>query len=213
MSKNKFYVVWKGRETGVFTSWPEVNESIKGFSGAEYKGYADQETAELEFSLGSPKGRSNDQSHTTPQIKEESSSAPNAPDYECLTVDGSYLGKKKIMQYRCVWSQSKEEVFSSKPIEGGNQNIAEFLALVGAMKYRVSTKQYDLHIYSDSQTALSWVRNCKIKSSYDLSKLDEVVQDRVHRALKFIIKSDVRQNLYKWDSALWGDIPADYGRK
>ncbi|MBU2895701.1 RNase H1/viroplasmin domain-containing protein [Vibrio hepatarius] len=50
MAKNKFYVVWKGRETGIFTSWSEVNELIKGFSGAEYKGYADRGTAELEFS-------------------------------------------------------------------------------------------------------------------------------------------------------------------
>ncbi|EGR2227503.1 ribonuclease H family protein [Vibrio parahaemolyticus] len=213
MAKNKFYVVWKGRDTGIFTSWSEVNELIKGFSGAEYKSYADQETAELEFSLGSPKGRSNDENHTTNKLKEEPSDDHKAPDYECLTVDGSYLGGKKIMQYRCVWNQSKEEVFSTKPIEGGNQNIAEFLALVGAMKYRVSTKQYDLHIYSDSQTALSWVRNCKIKSSYDLSQLDEVVQERVYGALKFIAKSGVRKNLYKWDSALWGDIPADYGRK
>lgn len=213
MAKNKFYVVWKGRDTGIFTSWSEVNELIKGFSGAEYKSYADQETAELEFSLGSPKGRSNDENHTTTKLKEEPSDDHKAPDHECLTVDGSYLGGKKIMQYRCVWNQSKEEVFSTKPIEGGNQNIAEFLALVGAMKYRVSTKQYDLHIYSDSQTALSWVRNCKIKSSYDLSQLDEVVQERIYGALKFIAKSGVRKNLYKWDSALWGDIPADYGRK
>lgn len=213
MSKNKFYVVWKGRETGVFTDWTEVSKLIKGFRNAEYKGFANKESAELEFQLGSPSGRSKINEVKVSEKPEGASSKTKAPDYECLTVDGSYLGSKNMMQYRCVWNASGEEVFGTKPILGGNQNIAEFLALVGAMKYRVVTKQYDLHIYSDSKTALSWVRNKKIKSTYDLGQLDEIVQNRIYGALEFISKSGVAKNLFKWESALWGEIPADYGRK
>ena len=32
-----FYAVAKGRTTGIFLSWPECQESVKGFSGAVYK--------------------------------------------------------------------------------------------------------------------------------------------------------------------------------
>ena len=37
MPKQKFYVVWKGRKTGVFTSWAECEKQVKGFVGAEFK--------------------------------------------------------------------------------------------------------------------------------------------------------------------------------
>jgi len=36
----KVYAVRKGRKTGLFYSWPECQEQIKGFSGAEYKSFA-----------------------------------------------------------------------------------------------------------------------------------------------------------------------------
>ncbi|MDD3630472.1 MAG: RNase H1/viroplasmin domain-containing protein, partial [Bacteroidales bacterium] len=38
MSKNKFYVVWIGREQGIFDSWEECKKQIDGFAGAKYKG-------------------------------------------------------------------------------------------------------------------------------------------------------------------------------
>ena len=41
MKKKKFYVVWKGKKTGVFTSWDECKKSIDGFKGAEYKSFPD----------------------------------------------------------------------------------------------------------------------------------------------------------------------------
>ena len=46
MPKRKYYVVWKGRKTGVFTSWAECEEQVKGFAGAEYKAFSTREEAE-----------------------------------------------------------------------------------------------------------------------------------------------------------------------
>ena len=37
MGKNSVYVVFKGRKTGVFSSWPECHEYVDGFPGASYK--------------------------------------------------------------------------------------------------------------------------------------------------------------------------------
>lgn len=48
----KFYVVWVGRETGVFTSWPQTHKLIDKFPKARYKSFLTQEEAEAAFSQG-----------------------------------------------------------------------------------------------------------------------------------------------------------------
>ena len=47
MSKKKFYVVWEGRKTGVFTSWKVCKTQIDGFEGAQYKSFASLDEAEI----------------------------------------------------------------------------------------------------------------------------------------------------------------------
>ena len=42
----KYYAVKVGKTTGIFDNWSECNESIKGFSGAEYKSFTSLEEAE-----------------------------------------------------------------------------------------------------------------------------------------------------------------------
>ncbi|WP_353962237.1 RNase H1/viroplasmin domain-containing protein [Chlorogloeopsis sp. ULAP01] len=39
MASKKYYAVFKGRKTGIFTSWAECEEQIKGFSGVLYKSF------------------------------------------------------------------------------------------------------------------------------------------------------------------------------
>lgn len=41
MSKNKYYAVKVGRNTGVYTSWPECEKQVKGYNGAVYKSFSD----------------------------------------------------------------------------------------------------------------------------------------------------------------------------
>lgn len=49
MGKNHFYVVWRGRKTGVFDNWAETEEAVSGFSGAKFKGFNRKEDAESAF--------------------------------------------------------------------------------------------------------------------------------------------------------------------
>ncbi len=44
--KPKFYVVWKGRETGVFSSWDDCKAQTNGFDGAVFKSFESKEQAE-----------------------------------------------------------------------------------------------------------------------------------------------------------------------
>jgi ribonuclease HI len=49
MAKQKFYVVWKGRKTGVFSTWAECEAQVKGFTGAEYKAFESRAEAKSAF--------------------------------------------------------------------------------------------------------------------------------------------------------------------
>ena len=46
MSKHKYYVVWKGRRPGIYSSWPEAEKQVKGAVGAEYKAFGSLQEAE-----------------------------------------------------------------------------------------------------------------------------------------------------------------------
>jgi ribonuclease HI len=48
MSK-KFYVVWKGEKTGVFSTWSEVQSHTQGRSDAQFMGFPSKADAELAF--------------------------------------------------------------------------------------------------------------------------------------------------------------------
>ena len=48
----KFYVVWVGRETGVFTNWPQTHKLINKFPQAKYKSFPSKEEADVAFAAG-----------------------------------------------------------------------------------------------------------------------------------------------------------------
>lgn len=51
-SKPRFYVVWRGRETGIFGSRPETEARVKGYSGARYKSFWDEQEALAALAAG-----------------------------------------------------------------------------------------------------------------------------------------------------------------
>lgn len=48
----KFYVVWKGRETGVYSDWDSCRNQVYGFPGARYKSFPSRDAAEAAFREG-----------------------------------------------------------------------------------------------------------------------------------------------------------------
>lgn len=45
----KYYVVWKGRTPGIFTTWNECKSQVDGFAGARYKSFPTLGEAESAF--------------------------------------------------------------------------------------------------------------------------------------------------------------------
>ena len=44
--RQKFYVVWQGKQRGVFSSWAECEAQVKGVEGAKYKSFPTRAEAE-----------------------------------------------------------------------------------------------------------------------------------------------------------------------
>jgi ribonuclease HI len=52
----KFYVVWSGRQTGVFTAWATTQRAVTGYAGARFKSFPSRAEAEEAFAGGSASG-------------------------------------------------------------------------------------------------------------------------------------------------------------
>jgi ribonuclease HI len=50
----RFYVVWRGRETGVFTDWVTVQRHVDKFPGAQHKSFKTRAEAESAFKIDRP---------------------------------------------------------------------------------------------------------------------------------------------------------------
>ena len=50
MAKKRFYVVWNGLTPGIYKSWDECQEQIKGVKQALYKSFDTLEDAERAYS-------------------------------------------------------------------------------------------------------------------------------------------------------------------
>jgi ribonuclease HI len=65
VAQKKFYVVWAGRKTGIYTDWASCKDQVDGFAGARYKSFPTRTEAEAAFSGGSGASRSTTTSTTT----------------------------------------------------------------------------------------------------------------------------------------------------
>jgi ribonuclease HI len=50
VAKKKYYVIWEGRQTGIFEDWPTAQAAVAGHKGAKFKGFESRALAEAAFS-------------------------------------------------------------------------------------------------------------------------------------------------------------------
>ncbi len=209
--KKKYYTVWKGHHTGVFETWEDCNAQIKDFQGALYKSFATFEAAKKAL-----KGKYKDYIGKTKKFTSELSEAKlkkiGQPNYKSISVDAASSGNPGKMEYRGVDTKTKKELFKQGPFEEGTNNIGEFLALVHGLAF-LKQRNSNKIIYSDSKTALSWVKkktcNTKLKKTNKNKQLFELVE----RALDWLNDNSYTTTIVKWETNAWGEIPADFGRK
>lgn len=204
-SKNRYYVVWNGVNPGIYSSWDECRLQIKGFKGAAYKGFATLEEAERAYSEAPSFGRTGSTKHPSPrQIPETLADA--------VAVDASCLGNPGKMEYRGVWVADGSTIFSAGPFEDGTNNIGEFLAIVHALAW-MEQNGVRFTICSDSRNAILWIKQKKCKTKLERTGHNDKVFELIARAERWLATHPVNVPIVKWETKLWGEIPADFGRK
>jgi len=208
MPKRKYYVVWKGRKTGVFTTWEECSAQVTGFNGAEYKSFENRGAAEEAFRAPYKDYKGKHIFSLSPQMLE----IIGKPIAESYCVDASCIGNPGPLEYQCVHTTTQQQLFHQGPFENGSNNIGEFLAIVYALAL-FKKRGLNEPIYTDSDTALTWVKNKKCKTKLAQDEKNTPIFDLITRAEDWLNKNEYTNKVLKWDTNAWGEIPADYGRK
>lgn len=204
--KQKYYAIWKGHETGVFSTWEQTQLHIKGFPGAQYKAFDSQKEAEEALKKNYWASVQTQEKKTSPNVN------VGKPIIPSLSVDAACSGNPGILEYQGVDTATKQVVFKQGPFPQGTVNLGEFLALVHGIAY-LQKNNLPYPIYSDSMTAIAWVRDKVVKSKLEPNDLNEELFERVDRALEWLKNNRVTTKVLKWETEHWGENPADYGRK
>ncbi len=205
MAEKKYYVVWKGLNTGIFSSWKQCAEAVSGFSGAEFLSVTSLSEARTAFRFPNRKAyQTYRQAQNTAKV--------DAPIPESYCVDAACSGNPGLLEYRCVHTTTKKELFFQGPFENGTNNIGEFLAIVHALAL-FTKKGITSPIYTDSEIALRWIKEKKCKTRLKQDPKNARLFDLIRRAETWLQENTFENPLLKWDTEHWGQIPADFGRK
>jgi ribonuclease HI len=207
MPKQKYYVVWKGRKPGIFTSWAETEKQVKGFAAAQYKSFETLKEAEAAYrsEYAAFKGK--------PASKGRWREASVKPILPSICVDAACSGAPGILEYRGVFTESVDEFFRAGPFPDGTNNVGEFLAIVHALTWLEKHEQH-LPIYSDSRNAIAWVYTGKCRTQLRHTPLNGPLFALIYGAENWLAENELRDGaVLKWDTELWGENPADFGRK
>jgi ribonuclease HI len=207
----KYYVVFAGRNPGVYDTWEECNKQVNGYSGAVFRSYRTK--AEAEKALDTY--NSNKGAEKAPASLNNAEAAPTSRPTTGIFTDGACSGNPGPMAYRVIRirESTAPETIAEQSFEKGTNNVAEFLALVAALK---ETQDSHELVYTDSTNAITWIarRGCNTHSS-----LSEDAQRAVNDAVEWLKslpqeqRASMEARIKKWDTQAWGEIPADFGRK
>lgn len=209
--KTKYYTVWKGHDTGVFDSWDDCKAQIKDFEGAQYKSFTTFDAAKKALK-GNYKDYIGKSKKFTSELSEAQLKKIGRPNYHSIAVDAASSGNPGKMEYRGVDTKTKKQLFIQGPFEEGTNNIGEFLAIVHGLAF-LKQKNSDRIIYTDSKTAMSWVRKKTCNTKLERSNKNKALFELVDRAVDWLKNNSYTTTVVKWETKAWGEIPADFGRK
>lgn len=211
--RRKFYVVWVGHSPGVYDSWEECKLQTEGFKGARYKSFDSQQEAVMAY-RGSPEEHLN-LFRSMAQMKRPLVNYAAIPEIVpgSIAVDAACSHNPGPVEYQGVDVFSGRRLFHVGPLEDGTNNMGEFLAIVHALAWLTREGRGDVTIYSDSRTAMAWVRNRHAKTTLVPTPRNARIRELVARAETWLQTHTPTNQVLKWNTEKWGEIPADFGRK
>src|SRR5690625_2638503 len=102
MSQQKYYVVWKGKNPGIYQSWEACKQQVHGFQGARYKSFKSYDEAKQAYKAG-----------YQPQKKTVAKTRTSDTNYilDSVSVDAACSGNPGDMEYRGVHTETGEQLF------------------------------------------------------------------------------------------------------
>ena len=146
------------------------------------------------------------------------SQAKEEPVSPAIAVDAACSGNPGKMEYQGVFVDfgtqpaTTVQLFKSPVFENGTNNIGEFLAIVHALAWQ-KQKKVSYPIYSDSVNAQIWIKQKKCKTKLQPNAKNEYLFELIARAEKWLNENAIEVPILKWKTEIWGEIPADFGRK
>ena len=207
MKTKKFYVVWVGVIPGIYKCWSTCCVQVRNFKGAKYKSFPSFQQAEQAFQSGWTSYFHKDTNSANERI-----ASIDQIEYNSICVDVGTRGNPGPVEYRGVDTRTGEVLFSYGPVCKGTNNLGEFVAIVHALAYLKEAGSVQA-VYSDSNTALKWIRDKKVCTSLERNRETEEMWQLVDRSLEWLHMNSYDNKLLKWNTDRWGDIKADYGRK
>lgn len=208
--KKKYYVVWKGKNPGIYDNWDDCKAMISGFEGAQYKAFSSFAEAKTAFdkTFSDYKGKK----PLEKTLSKEQLALIGSPNMHSIAVDAASSGNPGKMEYRGVDVKTGKTLFAMGPFEQGTNNIGEFLALVHGLAF-LKQHQSDRIIYSDSKIAIGWVKKKVCRTKLKRTHKNEKLFQLIERAEEWLKKTNYSTPIAKWETKAWGEIPADFGRK
>ncbi|GAB4045321.1 ribonuclease H1 domain-containing protein [Spirosoma litoris] len=208
--KPKFYVVWQGRKPGVYDSWDEAKVQTDGFPKPLFKSF-DSKPAALKAFKDKPHVHIGQ--GTKPTGKQgKLDGLVGLPIQDSLVVDAAWNTATGDMEYQGIYLATKQKLFLKGPFADGTNNIGEFLAIVHALAL-LHQKNSNIPVYSDSRTAIGWVQKKKANTKLEETSRNAELFELIDRAETWLKTHRFANPVLKWETTVWGENPADFGRK
>lgn len=182
MAKQKFYAVRVGKTPGIYLTWSQAQEQVKGFSGAEYKSFSTEEEAIKYLSSEEPKESTKSSDKVSDMNDKIEVEIKNLQDGEVIAfVDGSHSpdadGKEKYsFGVFLITNESEDSLYKAfvdkAHIE--SRNIAgEIEGVKQAILWAIENKKQKIKVFYDYAGIEKWATkewNAKAKISQEYSK-------------------------------------------
>jgi ribonuclease HI len=133
------------------------------------------------------------------------------PEVPSISVDAACSGVPGPVEWQGVETASGKQLFRSNLYPDGTNNIGEFLAIVQGLVW-LTENRLDWPLYSDSENAILWVKLKKCRTKMERTARNAPLFAQIAQAEE-ILKVSKTFRILKWDTKLWGENPADFGRK
>ena len=189
---SKYYVIWQGRETGIFNDWATCKKHIDKFPGAKYKSFKTLTEAESAFAGKASKTASSPTKSGTPVKKKTTNTIKTytAADIDKLSIDtkiytdgGCEPNPGEAGSGLAVYRDGQvDELWYGLYNPNGTNNTAELSALFEAleMSKKELANNRTVAIFCDSkysiqcvtQWAAGWEKKGWKKSGGEIKNLD-----------------------------------------